>query len=211
MCRKLPIADARLAGLGCQIRLQSAIEFRLEPRGNAVHFDITHGFDMALTPTGLVAASAHERKKFWTAVDVSNPGLSSACGCYMFCVKATNGTVPWYVGKTSKNSFSGECFQPHKINHYNTAVSGKSKITPQLFLFPKMTPLGRFAKLSQNKQSDIDFLETYLIGLALDRNTYLCNKNKTAFLKNMYVPGIINAKPGQPSSGVAKVKSILGI
>ena len=175
-----------------------------------MHFDVTDAFDLTLTPTGLVAASAPARKAFWDAVETKYPGLSAACGCYMFCVKATHGALPWYVGQTSKNSFAGECFQPHKINHYNTAVASKSKIKPQLFFFPKLTPSGKFSKLSKNKQNDIDFLETYLIGLALERNPSLCNINKTAFLKNMYVPGIINAKAGQPTAAVVKVKSILG-
>ena len=50
---------------------------------------------------------------FWNMVDQKRAGLSGACGCYIFAIKAGKGRTPWYVGQ-SKGPFKDECFAFHK-------------------------------------------------------------------------------------------------
>lgn len=175
-----------------------------------MNFDIAGPFSLQLTPGGLVAASAPARKAFWKMADSEYVDISTARGCYIFALRSPNGTMPWYVGKAASNSFAGECLQPHKIVHYNNSFQGR-RYSPQLFFIPKYTAGGKYAAQSKNAQHDIDFLETYLIGLALKRNSELQNIAKTAFLKNMHVPGIINPVAGKPSTATIAIRSTLGL
>lgn len=102
-------------------------------------------------------------------------GLSSACGCYVFVVKAKRGALPWYIGLTTKRTFKGEAYGAYQINHYNPTVVGKVGVVAQLFFLAKETPTGRFTKPSANSHKDIEYLETFLFGVALNRNPRLRN------------------------------------
>ena len=134
-------------------------------------------------------SSAAAKKLFWQSVEASIPGLSDACGCYVFAVKARCGALPWYVGLTTKRTFEGEAYGAHQVNHYNPVVVGKVGVSAQLFLLAKETPTGRFAKSSVRSRKDIEYLETFLFGVALNRNAKLRNSKNTKFLKNICVPG----------------------
>lgn len=172
----------------------------------------THGpFDLPHARKGLIDSDAKARREFWQAVDTTVPGLSDACGCYVYCIKARRGTLPWYVGRTTKGTFRTEALVSHKINHYDNAIHGKSGVTPQLFLIAKRTPGGRFSKPSANSHADIEFLETFLFGIALGRNASLRNSKSTKFLRNLVVPGILNPPNRRPSVVEASLKSALGL
>lgn len=83
-------------------------------------FFYPHGpFIISKKSNGLILATAEYLKQFWEEIDEEYPGLSCACGCYVFATRAGKGVIPWYVGKTEKQSFAKECFYSHKINHYN--------------------------------------------------------------------------------------------
>jgi hypothetical protein len=62
------------------------------------------------------------RKLFWENVEANKPRLSEACGCYVFAIQNGGNLRAWYVGKTEKNTFSGECFEIQK-NLYTTKFS----------------------------------------------------------------------------------------
>jgi hypothetical protein len=57
---------------------------------------------------------------------------------------------------------------------------------------------------------DIDFLETMLIGMALERNKDLLNARKTKLLREMIVPGIINTPQARPTGPVIDLRNALG-
>jgi hypothetical protein len=80
-----------------------------------------------------------------------------------------------------------------------------------LYLIPKLTKTLKFSKPSENGHYDIEFLETMLIGIALDTNPELANIKKTKLLKEMVVPGVINTKPGAPPKSVQDLQNALGI
>jgi hypothetical protein len=130
---------------------------------------------------------------FWNQVEEAREALSEACGCYVFALRNGDNIVAWYVGKTEKKTFKHECFQPTKINHYNEALVSHIG-TPLLFLLPRLTAAGnKFSKPTSGRWRDIDYLETMLIGMALERNAGLLNIQRTKLLREIVVPDIINS------------------
>ena len=162
-----------------------------------MNYDI-HG-PFAVTRAGrLVDKTAKGKKEFWALVDEKVEGLSGAVGCYIFCI----GRKPWYVGLAEKQSFRKECFQPHKINAFNSALD-KMQGKPSLVLLSKVTSTGRFTKPGANGHQATKFLEDLLIGMALANNSNLENIRGTKFIKELVVPGVINTPKGK-----AKKKSV---
>jgi hypothetical protein len=163
-----------------------------------MQFDIYGDFSVARNGS-LVSRSREHKREFWAAVEESEPGLSDACGCYVFVIR----NRAWYVGMAEKQSFKQECFALHKITQYNEAlaqVSGK----PSIFLLPKFTPGGRFASPTSRGHTDIRMLENLLIGSALGRNADLQNVKGTKLLREMNVPGFLNSRQGQARANLVQ-------
>lgn len=156
-----------------------------------MNYDIHGPFEVSRSGR-LVDRAAKAKQEFWQTVDEKVPGLSGAVGCYVFCV----GNKPWYVGLAEKQSFRSECFQPHKINAFNSALD-KMKGKPRLLLISKITPKGKFVKPGVNGHKATRFLEDLLIGMALANNPMLENIRGTKFIKEIVVPGIINSPKGK--------------
>lgn len=155
----------------------------------------------------LTSRETKKRNKFWSEVHEDVEYLPDACGCYMLVVR----NKVWYVGMAAKQSFKKECFQPHKIVQYDSAL-GKSKGVPYLIFLARMTPSGYFAAPSKNGYKDISSLEQLLIGAAIDRNPKLCNIKDTKVLREMNVPGFLNSGPGQArSDAVQDFKKAIGV
>lgn len=149
------------------------------------------------------------RRSFWVSVDEEVDGLSRACGCYVFAAQ----NRPWYVGKTEKQDFAHECLTPHKILHYNHVIVNKyNRAAPHLYLFPLLTPRGKFSAPSRNGHRTVAELERMLIAVALSRNTELLNIEVTKFLKGLHVPGLFNTKRGDASAySVQEVRSLFDL
>ena len=157
---------------------------------------------------GLIDRRPRAKRAFWEAVDKDEDALASACGCYVYVVRAGKGMKPWYVGLTHKQTFRKECLTHHKINIYNDAIANR-KGNPMLFLLAKRTTQGRFAKASIRKTADIRVLEGLLIGSALDRNPGLGNVARTRVLQGMIVPGFINSPKGRPGMAAIGLRKTL--
>lgn len=155
----------------------------------------------------LVSKTPADRRGFWHAVEADAGGLSDACGCYVFSIRRR----AWYVGLAEKQPFRQECFSLHKLNQYNYSlqrVSGE----PQLHLIAKLTPTGRFAVPAANGHRDVQFLETLLIGMALNQNEDLQNVRGTKFLREMRVPGILRTGRGEGHlNSVKSLRDVLGM
>lgn len=124
------------------------------------------------------------------------PGLSDACGCYLFALRAGKGFTPYYVGQACKRSIFREALNPANLVKYNTLDSAG---TPVLFLIPMKTPQDKFRKPSQaaGGLAALDFLERWLIAVAMDKNVDLLNNRETKFLRNIHVRGIFNSRKGE--------------
>ncbi len=104
-----------------------------------------------------------DEKNFW-----KNEGLkeiSEKRGCYVFCVKASKGSVPWYVGLTKKKTMKDEALAPTKINKYNEVLADKARGTPQLFFIVADNP--------KPSKKYIGEIEHYLIDIARAKNPNL--------------------------------------
>ena len=155
----------------------------------------------------LISREPKSRKYFWDEVDEDIEDLPDACGCYVLVIR----NKAWYVGMAEKQSFKKECFQPHKIVQYDSAL-GRAKGVPYLLFLARMTPSGYFASPSKNGYKDIASLEQLLIGAAIDRNPKLCNIKDTKILREMRVPGFLNSGRGQASSDtVQEFKRAIGV
>ena len=72
-----------------------------------------------------------------TELESWDPGLSEACGCYVFAIRTPKGYTPYYIGQASKRSIAGEALNPSNGEKYNKACS-ESKGSPIIFLLPKL-------------------------------------------------------------------------
>lgn len=147
---------------------------------------------------------------FWSAVESSHPGLSSARGCYLFGIRSSGGPriVPWYIGKTNRQAFDPECFMPHQRNHYSRAVNFYERARPFLYLVAQMMAHGQ--KFYRGRAPhDIEFLETYLIGFGLRANEDLLNKRATKFYRETVLPGFLNSGAGHPGNPANDLRSTL--
>lgn len=150
-----------------------------------------------------------QRKAFWETVRNEHPSLPDAVGCYIFALKAAKGFRPWYVGKTERQCFMNESWQPGKLLSYNEVIrehNGK----PVLFFLAKITANGRFAKPTRRKyRGSIAALEEMLIGICLDRNSKLFNKKTTKYLRELQVPGYLNDSPGARTKNARALARLL--
>ncbi len=147
--------------------------------------------------------------EFWDTVEQRKTGLSKAVGCYIFGIRAAKGAKPWYVGKTEKHSFKGECWTHHKLNLYNEALKNRKKGTAVLYLVAKRTKRGRWAKPRKNGMGDVRALENLLIGTCLLRNRKLLNIKQTKHLRALKVPGFMNEQPGARSNAATQLATLL--
>lgn len=150
-------------------------------------------------------------RDFWEQVEDINEGLTGAIGCYIFSIRSGGGLTPWYVGLAEKQSFLRECFQSHKLVHYNDVLASNHG-TPHLTLIAKLTSSGKqFVGPTGNTHKDIGFLESMLITNCLSRNPELCNVKSTKMLREMVVPGLMNTPPGHgAANSVQKFKKLIG-
>jgi hypothetical protein len=146
----------------------------------------------------------------WESADLEWPGLRNGRGCYVFGLSKSGGSrvEPWYVGKTNKQDFESECFKAHQLNHYSRALNRYERAKPHLYLIPQFTSNGE--RLYRGKAGlAIEFLETYLIGLALGANSDLMNKRDTKLYREVVLPGFLNPTPGHPGKGATKLRESL--
>jgi hypothetical protein len=148
---------------------------------------------------------------FWEEVDGLYDGLSGGRGCYIFCIKTSGGPriYPWYIGKTNRQTFAGECFKPHQRNHYSRALNYYDRAHPGLFLVAQFTSGGKLYK--GQGEASINFLETYLIGLGLRANHNLMNKRDTKLYRELVLPGFLNSDQGNPGLPANELRKVLGV
>ena len=154
-------------------------------------FELTrHGKKDLITKQSLKDLKAETEK--WEA------GLTSACGCYVFAAQAGKGLTPYYVGQSCKRGLVVEALDPANRAKYNEVLSER-KGTPVLFLIPMRTPGGKFRKpkKADGTLSAVDFLERYLIYMAIEKNSDLMNTHETRFMRDLHVTGIFNAEKGE--------------
>lgn len=145
---------------------------------------------------------------FWRMVEDWDFGLAMASGCYVFGMRATKGSTPWYVGQ-AKVSFRQECFTTHKLNHYNSVIEAR-KGAPILFLVARTSPVrGSFVKRLGRREAD--WVENFLIRQCLVANKQLLNVSGTAFAKGVVLPGVFRPGKGRYGAEVQEFRRLLNL
>ena len=164
-------------------------------------FRVEGPFELPREDSGLMIDSSPESKsEYWEGIEESCPGLPDACGCYVFTVIASRGSLPWYVGKTERQTFKKESLNYHKLDHFNKVIS-KRKGRPALFFLPQLTAANKYRKPTNTKRPAIQELESLLIGMALNRNNDLLNVSGTKWLNQLTVTGFLNDRMSKSGPG----------
>jgi hypothetical protein len=171
-----------------------------------MNYDVFGGYELPRKANRL----GEYDKSFWVKIEEKKPGLSDACGCYLFVLKNGDNLKSWYVGKAERQAFRQECFSAAKRLIFNDILIEKNG-TPLLFFLPRMTNKNKLCKPTVWKYGDIEFLETMLIGIALEENPELANIKKTKHLREMRVPGVINSPHAAPTLPVRDLRNALGL
>ena len=140
------------------------------------------------------------------AMEEEYPGLSSACGCYVFVMHAGKGYKPWYIGQTKSPSILKEAFNSRNINAYNGVLDKIKSGTPMIFFIPTLTRGGAKYRKPNRQLKSIDFLEKWLIGEAFQKNVNIINIRDTKFLKDLHVKGVFNAKHGESDNSSKELR-----
>lgn len=147
---------------------------------------------------------------FWKAANKSEKEqLSEATGLFFFMFRAGRGIKPWYVGRAEKGTFAAEVFTEERKASYLKISRSRDRGTPLLVFIAKRNEDGSFAKVNKNRSEDMTFVESYLLGLAMDKNADLLNFKENPMLSQLEVSGLINTAKGKPSTAVQELKKAL--
>ncbi|MCL2629231.1 MAG: hypothetical protein FWD33_00845 [Alphaproteobacteria bacterium] len=129
-----------------------------------------------------------DKSVFWKQAETKQgfQGISEAKGCYIFGLSCAGGLMPYYVGQ-AKKTFKQEVFGLHQMRIYDKCINN-NKGTPVLILVSAMTGKNEFSKANHDKV--INWVEDLLISYALERNPKVENSSKTAYWKNVEIPGL---------------------
>ncbi|MGR3915129.1 MAG: hypothetical protein OD918_11585 [Gammaproteobacteria bacterium] len=143
--------------------------------------------------------------------DKSGDPLSGACGCYVFVIRAS-GTLPWYVGKTERSNFGNQCMYSGKLRQFESALRGRERGVPELYLLPQMTDGDKFVTSSKVNKPAINSLEGLLITLGVWRNKDLLNSSNAQKWRDLEVDGFYNSKKrGRRSEEVAQLRDVFDL
>ena len=187
-----------------------------------MQFKIFGPFDIPLDEGHETWLESADTKNFWNqVVNLDQPGLSNACGVYIFGMRGAENlqkgvaskTLPWYVGKAEKQSFLRECFTGRNMNIFNKVITQtyKGRGTPFLFLLARIEKDNEtFSDPTTEVYPGVAFVEKMMIQMSMGVNTDIVNTSFTADAKRTIIPGVLNSK-GRDSKQTKEFKSIFGI
>ena len=155
----------------------------------------------------------------WTKIEAATPGLSSACGVYLFGVRGAIGkrktigkTLPWYVGKAEKQAFRKECFTGRNLNEFNRVTFNvyRGLGTPFLYLVTRVNQDDTFSRPTKTEYRGVRFIEELLIQMSLEVNNDLSNIQGTRWVQQTSIRGLLNSK-GKASKAVTSLKGAFRI
>ncbi|MCB1421000.1 MAG: hypothetical protein KDJ69_00715 [Nitratireductor sp.] len=132
----------------------------------------------------------------------SDPILSGN-GVYVFSIKAGKGCKPWYIGKAERQTFSKEAFNARNQLQIQDVINDQ-KGTLLVQFITQVKARGK-PNLSQVRE-----IETFLIGLAAERNHKLINIHGTK-KPDWVLNGVINTGKGKPTKIQSEFKRLMGI
>lgn len=131
--------------------------------------------------------------------------LKDKRGIYIYSIRVTKGSLPWYIGQASK-SFYQKIFTDDKLEKYNSALS-EYKVNFKPF-FQFLTPEIKKGKINYKALNEI---EKELTILGFKRNSSIKNIQNTSLSKLYVIHGVTKVKIGSPSNEVKSFKKIFGL
>ena len=107
--------------------------------------------------------------EFIKRMNGDEPGLLDKMGVYVFCIRASGGILPWYVGRT-KRSLEKEIFDSDKLVKYNKVLFARKRGKPCFYF---LAPKSRTGKQVSSKY--LPLIEELMIVTAYNRNRELVN------------------------------------
>ena len=157
-----------------------------------------------------VDLSAQSIQGFWKAANkAEREMLSDATGIFFFMFRAGRGIKPWYIGRAEKGSFEEETFTEERKAAYLKIARSRDRGTPLLIFIARRNEDGTFTQPGKTRHEDLTFVESYLLGQAMDKNPDLVNFKENPMLSQMEVSGLINTSKGKPSTAVQELKKAL--
>lgn len=148
----------------------------------------------------LVADNKDALNKFWDSTD----GVKDSKGCYVFGMKVGKGVTPYYVGQTTKRTFSTECFTIDKCRKYDKVLSKYMKGKPVMY-FVVLNGKGGNGAIATIKE-----VEQYLIDVALAKNPDISNIKGTKS-PAWSIKGIVRTGKGEATNQSREFKKMMGI
>ncbi len=185
-------------------------------------FKIFGPFDIPLDEEHKNWLETADVRNFWNqVVNYDQPGLSNACGVYIFGMRGAENlqrgvasrTLPWYVGKAERLSFAQECFNGRNMNIFNKVISQtyRERGTPFLFLLARIEKDNKtFSDPTTEDYPGVAFVEKMMIQMSMSVNKNIVNTSFTADAKKTFIPGILNSK-GKMSKQTQEFKRVFGI
>ncbi len=176
-------------------------------------FEIIGPFEVAFE--NIIKQDNIKQLRALIGLGTSEAALLGAPGCYIFAIKPSGSRryIPWYVGKSEKQSIFLEATNKSHLQIYNEILDGKTKAKVGLYFVPAITQNKKPRKISKAKLGDarIAFLEEWLIATALKANKDLWNIKSTTMLRNLSVRGLLNPTPGDMNKAAGSLKKCLCI
>ncbi len=172
--------------------------------GVSVQLEVSQPFEICCRKSASGSARRidnGEIKAFW-ATTVS--AFSMKQGCYVFALEMRSGKyMPWYVGKTKKQTFQKECFGHFQLGKYNRALF-EHKGKPVMWF---VAPQGNKNVLPKQV---IKEMERFLIRQGRYENPEILNK-ANAGLPQWGIKGVLRKGKGKPSSDEKAFSRMMGI
>lgn len=172
-------------------------------RQSEIQFAVYGPYPIPLGERGAIV----DDNPFWNEI-VNDDKLANACGCYIFAAQTSGAPhpLPWYVGMT-KRTFKKEVLHGVNMTKFTKILQNWYKITPYLFLLPRLKPQGGF---STDKRRITD-LEKVLIGLAYQQNPDIINKSDTKIWRSTEIVGIMNTSVSRAPRAAMRLRETLGV
>ena len=146
----------------------------------------------------------------WSDIDLDEPGLSQACGVYIFCLRNAANFVPVYIGRTSSRAgFHKRVFSDDKFRDTIRYFQENRGVMTVILLAKRKPIQAGFAAIADD---DLEFLETFCIMCAMRKNERLTNASKTRFSERLMIPGITgNFGQGHPTNSIQSLRNAFNL
>ena len=172
--------------------------------GGKTRFIVRGPFEVPTHQHGNGSRTVENDKKFKATFWGNIVGdVAEKNGCYVFALRTGQGRIrPWYVGRTTRQTFEKECFSGDKPSKYTKAIGRYNACTPLLFLL-------ECSKSIATKK--IAELEEFLIGQAVAANPDII-QSKGIRAPSWTIPGVTESNgKGSVSKAVQGFRKAFGV